>query len=73
MNTITEYFKESLDSQSPGMPVRIITGMTVILFGFISYIKTYCILHIVYSILYVVYCVLHIVYLLHYIEYYYVK
>ena len=35
MNTLTEYFKESLDSQSPGMPVRIITGMTVILFGFI--------------------------------------
>ena len=35
MNTLTEYFKESLDSQSPRMPVRIITGMTVILFGFI--------------------------------------
>ena len=35
MNTLTEYFKESLDSQSPGMPVRIITGMIVILFGFI--------------------------------------
>jgi len=35
MNTLTEYFKESLDSQSPSMPVRIITGMIVILFGFI--------------------------------------
>ncbi|MDC3014192.1 hypothetical protein OA085_01720 [Alphaproteobacteria bacterium] len=35
MNTLTDYFKESLDSQSPSMPVRIITGMIVILFGFI--------------------------------------
>ena len=35
MNTLTEYFKESLNSQSPSMPIRIITGMIVILFGFI--------------------------------------
>ena len=35
MNTLTEYFKQTLDSQSPSMPARIITGMIVILFGFI--------------------------------------
>ena len=35
MSKLYEYFGESIDSQSPGMPVRIISGLLVIVFAFI--------------------------------------
>ncbi len=35
MSKLHEYFRESIDSQSPGMPVRIISGLLVIVFAFI--------------------------------------
>ena len=35
MRELFEHFRETLNSQSPGMPVRIISGVVVIIFGFI--------------------------------------
>ena len=35
MSKISDYFKVSLDPQSPAMPVRIITGLVVSVLGFL--------------------------------------
>ena len=35
MSKISDYFKESLGSQSPAMPIRIITGLSVSVLGFV--------------------------------------
>ena len=35
MSKINDYFKESLGSQSPAMPIRIITGLSVSVLGFV--------------------------------------
>ena len=35
MSKFSDYFKESLDSQSPAMPVRIFTGLVISLLGFL--------------------------------------
>ena len=35
MSKISDYFKESLGSQSPAMPIRIITGLSVSALGFV--------------------------------------